>query len=723
VQRSEKQRNALEDLSARLLAADAADHDDVSNLYQQFTQVLNDSNLSDEYLDALRLGIPALERAAGETEADAPALLDAVASLLSSVVAAVADETEAEARSLADVAATLKRLTDVESEDEQSTPECAILWPGSDQITLPADIASDLMGEFVSESNERIAAAEAALLELEKNPDQAAHIDTVLRAFHTIKGAAGFLSLEPVQKLSHLAENLLTRARDGEIQITGRNADLAFRSCDALKAIMSALAESRPGGTIPLPDGHGALIAALAGEDVVAPAPEPVRPAEIESDSQSNEDDTAAEQSVPAVSPMSAESSVRVGVRRLDDLINMVGELVIAHSIVAEVVSGPMAGAGIVSGPTAGAGGSGDSRLTGSVAQSGKIIRELQAITLGLRMVPLKSTFHKMARLVRDVARKSGKTVEFVTSGDDTEIDRNMVEALSDPLVHLIRNAVDHGIEPGAERAKAGKPKRGFVTLRAYHAGGNVVIELSDDGRGLDKDAIRATAVERGLIDADREMTDAEISALVFHAGLSTAKTVSDVSGRGVGMDVVKKNIESLRGRVDVDSEPGRGTTFTLRVPLTMAITDAMLLRVGAERYLLPMIAIAHSFRPALGAVSTVGGKGMLVRHRDAWLPLFRLGELFDVPDAVTDPTQGLVLVVEGHSRQCAVLVDELMGQQQVVIKSLGKTFAHVPGISAGAVLGDGRVGLILDVAGLVELAHGSAEIVADVPCEESTDV
>ena len=311
-----------------------------------------------------------------------------------------------------------------------------------------------------------------------------------------------------------------------------------------------------------------------------------------------------------------------------------------------------------------------------------------------------------MARLSRDLARKAGKQVQFVSEGEDTEIDRNLVETLNDPLVHMMRNSVDHGIEMPEDRRAAGKNTLGTVRLRAYHSAGNVVIELSDDGKGLDRDRIHAKALERGLIQPGDVLTDSDVYGLIFRAGFSTAEKITDVSGRGVGMDVVKTGIESLRGRVEVDSKPGEGTKLTIRLPLTMAITDAMLVRVAAERFMLPIVSIEQSFRPEAGQVSTVVGRGELVEVRGELLPVVRLYEVFDTPNAANKFEEALLIVVEGENKRYALMVDELLGQQQVVVKSLGRSMGQIEGVSGGAILGDGRVGLILDPAGLMELAH-----------------
>jgi len=369
----------------------------------------------------------------------------------------------------------------------------------------------------------------------------------------------------------------------------------------------------------------------------------------------------------------------------------MVGELVIAQSMIAQdpaVLGG------------------GDHALAGKVTHAGKLVRDLQELAMGMRMVPMKPTFQKLARLVRDLAQATGKQVELVTEGEDTEIDRNMVDVIGDPLVHMVRNALDHGLETPAERVAAGKSPTGRIRLSAYHANGSVVVDLQDDGRGLNRARILDKAKARGIVSSDKHLSDGEVFDLIFAPGFSTAEQVTDISGRGVGMDVVKRNVESLRGKVEIASETGRGSTFSVRLPLTLAITDGMLVRVGAERYIVPTAAIHMSFRPERGQLSTVAGRGDVVLLRDELMPVVRVHRMLDVAGAVTDPADGILMIVGDQERRTAVLVDELLGQHQLVVKSLGNALGTVPGISGAAILGDGRVGLILDVAGLVALAR-----------------
>ncbi len=350
-------------------------------------------------------------------------------------------------------------------------------------------------------------------------------------------------------------------------------------------------------------------------------------------------------------------------------------------------------------------------KLDRQMRQLDKITRELQGMGTSLRMVPIRSTFQKMARLVRDLAKKTGKRLEFIMSGEDTELDKAVVDKIGDPLVHMVRNAVDHGIEDRVEdRRKLNKPDEARVELRAYHRGGNICIEIEDDGKGLDRDAILAKSIERGIIRDGENLSDREIFNLIFEPGFSTAKKITEVSGRGVGMDVVKRNIEALRGQVDIRSEVGKGSVFTIRLPLTLAIIDGMIVRVGKERYIIPTLSIVQSLQPQQKDLSTVLKRGEMLSLQGRLIPMHRLGRLFNHKEAEEDPTKALVVVVENNEDFAGLVVDELLGQQQIVIKSIGEIFQDIPGISGGAILADGRVGLILDVSGLVRLAHENLE-------------
>ncbi|MCE2882842.1 MAG: chemotaxis protein CheA, partial [Planctomycetaceae bacterium] len=391
------------------------------------------------------------------------------------------------------------------------------------------------------------------------------------------------------------------------------------------------------------------------------------------------------------------DQTVKVSTQRMDALVNLVGELVIAQLM---VVQDPVVGK------------LHDQRVQRNLAHLGKIVRDLQETSMSLRMVTLRATFQKMARLVRDVSAKAGKRIQLEVEGEDVELDRNVVEEIGDPLVHMIRNACDHGVEPAEERRKAGKPDHGTLRLRASHSGGSIVIEVEDDGRGLSRERIIRKCLEKGLIDPSRnvdEIPDTEVFNYIFLPGFSTAEKVTDISGRGVGMDVVRRNIEALRGSVEIHSTPGKGSVFSMRLPLTMAIIDGMVVRVGAQRYIVPTLNIVRSFRPQEKDLTTVLGKGEVAKVRDALLPIYRLRRVFDLKEGCDRLADGLLLVLENGKRRACIFVDEILGQQQVVIKTLGESQPQIRGVSGGAILGDGRVALIVDVGGLLEAAAATS--------------
>jgi two-component system chemotaxis sensor kinase CheA len=392
-------------------------------------------------------------------------------------------------------------------------------------------------------------------------------------------------------------------------------------------------------------------------------------------------------QSRPAADAQVPET-VKISLAKVDNLVDLMGELVIIQSQVRQ--SPQLAQVA-------------DQKLARDLGQMTRITSELQKISMSMRMIPIGVTFRKMVRLVRDLAQKVEKSVALHLEGEDTEIDRNMVEAIYDPLVHLVRNSVDHGLEPPGERVAAGKDPEGRVCLKAYHRGGNLIIEIADDGRGLDRGAILARAKERGLISGGVQLHPGQIDHLIFEPGFSTAQVVTDISGRGVGLDVVRQTVERLRGKIDINSIPGQGCRLTLRLPLTLAIIDGMVVRVGQERYVLPAVGVRETLRPSCEDCFTVAGQGELIRVRQRLLPLVRLHRLFNVGQADISPDAALVLVVEHEGAQQAFLVDEILGKQEVVIKSLGQFFQKLPGLAGGTILGDGRVGLILDLAGLMD--------------------
>ncbi|MCK4773861.1 MAG: chemotaxis protein CheA, partial [Candidatus Krumholzibacteria bacterium] len=344
--------------------------------------------------------------------------------------------------------------------------------------------------------------------------------------------------------------------------------------------------------------------------------------------------------------------------------------------------------------------------LEKNISQLGKITKELQDRSMALRMMPIKQTFQKMVRLVRDSSKKMGKKVNLVMRGEDTELDKTVVEQISDPLVHMLRNCVDHGIDAPEERRASGKPETGEINLEAFYQGDQIKIRVKDDGRGLNRERIIEKAVENGLLKPDAIPADSEIYNLIFEPGFSTAEVVTDISGRGVGMDVVRRNIDKLRGKIDVLSEPGKGTSITISLPLTLAIIDGMVVRVGSETYVIPTVSIVRSIKPGAGDISTVLNRGEMLTLPSGLVPLYRMDRLYHIEDAEDDPDEAIIVIVEDEARQAGLVVDELVGRQQVVIKSLGESLKDIPGISGGAIMPDGRVGLIIDVGGLIKFAN-----------------
>jgi two-component system chemotaxis sensor kinase CheA len=352
-----------------------------------------------------------------------------------------------------------------------------------------------------------------------------------------------------------------------------------------------------------------------------------------------------------------------------------------------------------------------DQSIYKDISQLGKIIKDMQRQVLSLRMIPIKPTFQRMTRLVRDLSKQANKKVELQLSGEDTELDKTVIEEIGDPLVHLIRNSIDHGLESEEERIAGGKPPVGTILLNAYHQGGNIVIEVVDDGRGLNKEKIIKKAKEKGLISSESNLTVGEIYNLIFLPGFSTTEKVTAVSGRGVGMDVVRMNIEKLKGQVELSTEEGKWTKTTIKLPLTLAIIDGMLVRIDKDKFIIPTLSIIESIRPKKKDIYTVEGRGEIVNVRGKILPLVRLNRIFGLKSEKQEPWEGLVVVVESEGNRCCLFVDDLIGQQRVVIKSLGERLRNVKGIAGSAILGDGTVGLILDVAGIMELVFNKTEL------------
>lgn len=559
----------------------------------------------------------------------------------------------------------------------------------------------DLLAEFHAEASDHLLQIEASLLTLDSHPGNRDALDQLFRSFHTLKGVSGFLHLAAMHSLTHEVEALLEQARSGNLILNPSIITAILDSRDAVQAMVAQIAAALESGITPdegVPvDPLISRVKALAGTQasetghecppVGAPRWISEDPADniIPLDGISSSAPAMAGPSSPAESgrPMSgAPSTLRVSTEKLDAIMDVVGELVIAHSQIAESAAGLA---------------DGNSSLLRHVADLGRITKELQHNAMSLRLVPIKATFQKMERLVRDLSGQCGKKCIFRTAGAETELDRVLAEALADPLVHMIRNALDHGLEFPDARVAAGKPESGTVLLKAYHQGPHVHIELSDDGQGIDPARIHAKAVAKGLIADGASLSHGEITNLIFHPGFSTASAVTSVSGRGVGMDVVRRNIERLGGTIEIETGVGQGTTFRIRLPLTTAIIDGLVVRVGADRFIIPSANLQAAIRPAAAAISSGQGRGEMLDHRGREFPLERLNRRLRIPGAIENPGEGIVLLVETCDKVSALLVDEMIGKQAVVIKNLGGYLAELPGIAGGAILGDGNIALILD--------------------------
>ncbi|MCL4842208.1 MAG: chemotaxis protein CheA [Bryobacteraceae bacterium] len=563
-----------------------------------------------------------------------------------------------------------------------SESEAAISPPAPAVNPLAQD--PQLIQDFLLEAREHLTNIEARLLEIEQGTTSEETINSTFRSFHTIKGLAGFLDFAVLQEVSHEVETLLDRARSGELRLTPQRVDVILAASDYLALWLGQIEASARGQQSPEPQAPDELVArvrqALEESGTQDPAAGPEGSA-----MEAGEASTEVRQAEGGGARVAA-SLVKVETGKLEYLVDMVGELVIAQSMLRhnpdlEGVKTP--------------------RVQRDITHLARVTAEVQKTAMAMRMVPIGQLFRRMSRLVRDLARKSGKQAELDLFGEDVELDRSIVEEIADPLVHMLRNSMDHGLEGPEERVAAGKPPVGRVRLSAWHQAGQIVIEIRDDGRGLNRDRILEKARNRGLIGIDEALSDSEVWQLIFHPGFSTAEKVTDVSGRGVGMDVVRRHVEKLRGRVEIDTTPGAGTVFLVKVPLTLAIIDGLVVHVGEDRFIVPIYSVREIFKPAPESIFTVEGRGEMALVRERLLPVVRLARRLGVPGETAASGEGLMIVGESEGMQFCLQVDRLAGKQEVVIKSLGETFRRVRGIAGGAILGDGRVGLILDMAAL----------------------
>lgn len=596
---------------------------------------------------------------------------------------------------------------------------------------------------FFEETDEHLATLELLLIGLDLDQPDAETLNGIFRAAHSIKGSSGMFGFDDLTAVTHELETLLDRLRCGQTALHVDMIGVFLEARDVLQRLLDAHRSQVPDPDVPVAATVERLrawlaepVAAAADDgfglfDDAAVAPEnsasddnafgffdeaPGTPEARETSTGADDDfgffddapgaptavaavATPSEQpkttpsaaTKPAVRTDSESSSIRVSVEKIDSLINLVGELVITQAMLSQLSEDLD--------PTH------FERLQQALAQLEHNTRDLQESVMSIRMLPISFIFSRFPRLVHDTSARLGKQVELILQGEHTELDKSVIEKLSDPLTHIVRNSIDHGIETPAERLAAGKPAQGSVKLAASHQGGSVVVEISDDGRGLSRERILAKAREKGLAVHDG-MTDAEVWQLIFMPGFSTAEAVTELSGRGVGMDVVRRNIQAMGGRIDIDSAPGMGTRMCIRLPLTLAILDGLIVAVEQVNYVVPLTYIVESLQARADDVRGLAGEeSTVIRVRGEYLPLFSLNQLLRIGAEPMPPEQGIVVILESEGRSFALQVDELVGQQQVVIKSLEQNFRRIDGIAGATIMGDGSVALILDVDALPRLA------------------
>ena len=552
----------------------------------------------------------------------------------------------------------------------------------------------ELLTDFLAEANEGLAELDTALLRLERAPDDAATLSQIFRSVHTIKGTCGFLGLPRLERLAHAAENVLGRLRDGTLRASPDIVTLVLAALDDVRAILSGLGAT---GAEPVGD-DSALIAALdkaAGSQPTpastdppsAPAPardgSPGDPPTPTSPAEQRQQDTDA----------AAGQTIRVGVDVLDNLMTLVSELVLTRNQLLQLARGLQ-----------------DSGLAAALQRLSHITSDLQEGVMKTRMQPIGNAWNKLPRLVRDLARDLGKPIDLVMRGAETELDRQVLELIKDPLTHMVRNSADHGLEPAAERRAAGKRETGRITLNAFHEGSHIIIEIADDGRGLPVERIRAKALAHGLA-AEAElaaMTGAQLHRFIFDAGFSTAAAVTSVSGRGVGMDVVKTNVERIGGTIDLTSQPGHGTTFTIKIPLTLAIVSALVVQAGGERFAIPQISVMELVR--VGRPEKAGAESVIerisetpvLRLRDRLLPLVSLAGLLGLAESAE---AGIIVVAQVGSSLLGIIVDRVFDTEEIVVKPVAPMLRQLTVFSGNTILGDGSVIMILDPAGIARAA------------------
>ncbi len=616
----------------------------------------------------------------------------------------------------------LRAAADAEAAEAPAGPAPS---DGSPAEPPPAEGSSggedeEILREFFLESWEIMEELDQDLVTLEENPDDKELLNKIFRAAHTLKGSSSFLGFEQISRVTHRVEDIFNKLRRDEMALTPEAMDVVLEATDRVRKLL----EAAQNGTAPpaVDDVLGALAETLEGgrprrlgeilvEDEGVP-PEAVEEALKDKPPDRPLGEVLVEKAVvspdvvkrslakqkepPRPRPSRAEQTIRVDVDRLDALMNLVGELVLAKNRLARLrgeMEERLGGEPLVE------------DLTETSAQIDLVASDLQIAVMKTRLVPIGKVFRKYPRMVRDLSRSLGKEIRLEIEGENTELDKSVVETIGDPLVHLIRNAADHGIETPQERVRAGKRREGTVRLAACHEGNHIVVTVEDDGRGMDPESLKAKAVEKGILSPQEAaaMSPKEAYNLIFAPGFSTAEQITNVSGRGVGMDVVRTNIQQLNGLIEIDSTPGQGTRVEVRIPLTLAIIQALLVRCGSEVYAIPLVSVVETVRVEPGQIQSLDGFPVL-RLREQVVPLIRLEGLLRVPGR-EPPEREYVVVLGLAEKRVGVVVDGLLGEEEVVIKSLGGYLSDTPAIAGATIRGDGRVTLILDVTQVLELA------------------
>ncbi len=573
------------------------------------------------------------------------------------------------------------------------------------------EFASDpeMVKDFINNSDELMNTLDEQILLLEQNPTEGSIIEEIFRAAHTLKGAAGMFAFRGIERVMHRMENYFDSVRKGKLAVNSQSIDIIFKTMDILRTLLDAVKAGQPSGvaTVPIVKELNALCSGnLSKLQQSAPAkkaePE-VAAAKEDHEKPQKEDDGKAK------AKKAEQSTIRVDLKRLDALVNLVGELVIDRtrfiSVEEELIN---------KGPSPRLAG----RMSETVQLFGRHMNEVQDIIMNVRMVPIGNAFNKFPRVVRDLARSLNKEIDLVIEGEATELDKTIVEQIGDPLVHLIRNAVDHGVEMPEDRVKKGKSAKGTIHLIARQEGNQIAIEIRDDGKGMDPDILRRKGIERGLIREDAVLSEREIFSLIFESGFSTAQAVTNISGRGVGMDVVRKEISKLKGFIDIESKVGQGSVFSIKLPLTLAIVQSLIVRVKKEVFAIPLSTVVESIRIEPKEIQLVGGTE-IIRRRNQVIPLFRLDDALVLSEkendfwygqeeleVATQPQDGraerlFVVVVGQADRRFGIVVDNLINQQEMVIKPIGELMQDIPCVAGGAILGNGEVVLVLDLADL----------------------